>query len=142
MKGQIKPRLNLKYCSPHFWNSHVTDTKISIFCRNDFITFVQIWFEESRWGVSFLEPFICQKIEFSEYKLEVLQSTFLKWSREWSGLFICQMVELANIKLEVLRSTSLSWSRDLYQNIRILKKLLHNFLSKFHFNLRYKGIRF
>ena len=37
------------------------------------------------------------------------------------------MTNLANIKLEVLQSTFLKWSRELHQNVSILKKRLHNF---------------
>ena len=50
--------------------------------------------------------------------------------KEMSRL-LAKRSNLANIKLEILQSIFLKWSRDLYQNVKILKTWPHNFWQNF-----------
>ena len=122
--------------------------------------------------VPFVGCLLVKKSNLSNIKLEVLHSTFFKWSRDWDqnvdfvkkwlhnfclnlvwtinirefrflgGYFLVERSNLANIKPEVLQPTFLKLSRDWYQNTDILKKWLHNFYPKYDLNHRYKGVLF
>ena len=55
----------------------------------------------------------------------------------WSHLFIKRPI-LANIRLEVLHSTFLKWSRYRNQNAIILRKWLHNFCRNLLWTIYFK----
>ena len=149
----IKPRvLQSRFPKwPHDWyqNVYILRKWLYNFCPN------LIWTIDIK-KFLFQGRLLVENSNLLNAKLEVLQSTFLKWSCGWDqknnilkkrlhnfcpnlswtidfkgflfeGCLFAKRLNLANIKLEVLQSIFLKRSRDWYQNIKILKKWLHNF---------------